>query len=42
MLPALVGSIYLIVLTAMLALPVGIAAAIYLEEYGDAGAAGRV
>ncbi len=33
-LPALVGSIYLIGLTALLALPVGIGAAIYLEEYG--------
>jgi phosphate transport system permease protein len=32
--PALVGSVYLIGLTALLAVPVGIAAAIYLEEYG--------
>jgi phosphate transport system permease protein len=31
---ALVGSIYVIMLTAVLAVPVGIAAAIYLEEYG--------
>ncbi len=37
LLPALVGSIYLILLTALLALPVGIAAAIYLEEYGTQG-----
>lgn len=34
-LPALVGSIYLIGLTASLALPVGIGAALYLEEYAD-------
>lgn len=34
-LPALVGSIYLIGLTAALALPVGIGAALYLEEYAD-------
>jgi phosphate transport system permease protein len=33
-LPALVGTVYLIVLTAAIALPVGIGAAIYLEEYG--------
>ncbi|MEZ4270826.1 MAG: phosphate ABC transporter permease PstA [Myxococcota bacterium] len=33
-LPALVGSVYLIGLTALLALPVGVGAAIYLEEYG--------
>ena len=32
--PALVGTMYLISLTAILALPIGIAAAIYLEEYG--------
>jgi phosphate transport system permease protein len=32
--PALVGSIFIIVLTGTLALPVGVAAAIYLEEYG--------
>jgi phosphate transport system permease protein len=31
---ALMGSIWVIVLTAALALPVGVAAAIYLEEYG--------
>jgi phosphate transport system permease protein len=37
LLPAIVGSVYLIVLTALLALPVGIAAAIYLEEYGTQG-----
>jgi phosphate transport system permease protein len=33
-LPALVGSLLLISLTAVLALPVGVGAAIYLEEYG--------
>ena len=33
-LPALVGSLYLIVLTALFALPLGIGAALYLEEHG--------
>lgn len=33
--PALVGSVYLVALTALLALPLGIAAALYLEEYGS-------
>lgn len=32
--PALVGSIYLIALTAIMAVPVGVGAAVYLEEYG--------
>ena len=32
--PALTGSIFVILLTAILALPIGVAAAIYLEEYG--------
>jgi phosphate transport system permease protein len=32
--PALVGSLFIIALTALIALPVGVAAAIYLEEYG--------
>ncbi len=32
---ALVGSIFVIVLTAAFALPIGVAAAIYLEEYGS-------
>jgi len=32
--PALAGSIVVILLTAILALPIGVAAAIYLEEYG--------
>jgi phosphate transport system permease protein len=31
---ALVGTVFVIVLTAALALPVGVAAAVYLEEYG--------
>ena len=33
-LPALVGSVYLIGLTAALALPIGVGAAVFLEEYG--------
>ena len=33
--PALAGSIFIIALTAAIALPVGVAAAIYLEEYGS-------
>jgi phosphate transport system permease protein len=32
--PALTGSIFVILLTAAFALPIGVAAAIYLEEYG--------
>jgi phosphate transport system permease protein len=32
--PALMGSLWLIVLTAAIALPIGIGAALYLEEYG--------
>lgn len=36
-LPALVGSLYLVVLTAALSLPVGVAAALYLEEYAREG-----
>ena len=32
--PALTGSVFVILLTAILALPIGVAAAIYLEEYG--------
>ena len=32
---ALMGTIWVIVLTAALSLPVGVAAAIYLEEYGS-------
>lgn len=33
-LPAAVGSFYLVLLTAVIALPMGVGAAIYLEEYG--------
>jgi phosphate transport system permease protein len=33
LLPALAGSIYLLALTALIALPVGVGAAVYLEEY---------
>lgn len=33
--PALIGSLWLIGLTALIAVPVGIGAAIYLEEYGQ-------
>ncbi|OQX29513.1 MAG: phosphate ABC transporter, permease protein PstA [Spirochaeta sp. LUC14_002_19_P3] len=36
-LPGLVGSIYLISLTAAMALPIGIGAAVYLEEYDKRG-----
>jgi phosphate transport system permease protein len=32
--PALMGSLWLIVLTALISLPIGIGAALYLEEYG--------
>lgn len=33
--PALIGSLYLIGLTALIALPIGVGAAIYLEEYSN-------
>lgn len=36
-LPGLVGSIYLILMTAGMALPVGVGAAVYLEEYAKRG-----
>ncbi len=36
-LPAIVGSLYLIVLTALIALPLGVGAALYLEEYAKKG-----
>ena len=35
--PALIGSMYVIALTALLALPIGIGAAVYLEEYSRGG-----
>ncbi|MSP73018.1 MAG: phosphate ABC transporter permease PstA [Myxococcales bacterium] len=41
-LPALVGSVYLILLTLALALPVSIGAAIYLEEYGQRSRIGQL
>jgi phosphate transport system permease protein len=41
-LPALAGSIYVIALTALLAVPFGVASAIYLEEYGRRGRLSRV
>lgn len=40
--PALVGSVYLIGLTTLLAVPVGVAAAVYLEEYGRGTAVERL
>jgi phosphate transport system permease protein len=39
---ALAGSIFVIALTALLALPVGVAAAIYLEEYGGRSRVARL
>ena len=33
-LPALVGSVYVITLTALIAVPLGVGAAVYLEEFG--------
>jgi len=41
-LPALTGSIIVILLTALLAVPIGVAAAIYLEEYGRRNAVARL
>jgi phosphate transport system permease protein len=40
--PALVGTFYLVGLTTILALPVGVAAAIYLEEYGKGNRLARI
>jgi phosphate transport system permease protein len=40
--PALIGSLYVIALTALMAVPVGVAAAVYLEEYGAKGRIGRI
>jgi phosphate transport system permease protein len=39
---ALVGSVFIILVTAALAVPVGVAAAIYLEEYGGRSLVGRI
>src|SRR5690242_15532178 len=33
-LPSAVGTLYLVVLTAIIAMPIGVGAAVYLEEYG--------
>ena len=41
-LAALVGSLFVISLTALMAVPVGIAAAIHLEEYGGRGRLARI
>jgi phosphate transport system permease protein len=41
-LPALVGSAWLMGLTALIALPVGVGSAIYLEEYGGRGRLARL
>jgi phosphate transport system permease protein len=40
--PALIGSMVVILLTAALAIPVGVAAAVYLEEYGGRGRIARL
>jgi phosphate transport system permease protein len=40
--PALIGSIFIILVTAVLAVPVGVAAAIYLEEYGGRSLGARL
>jgi phosphate transport system permease protein len=40
--PAIIGSVYVIGLTAALAIPIGVAAAIYLEEYGGRGRMSRL
>src|SRR5690606_21995900 len=39
---ALTGSIFVVVLTGLLAVPMGIAAAIYLEEYGRQSLTARI
>ena len=39
---ALTGSIFVILVTAAIAVPIGVAAAIYLEEYGGRSAAARI
>lgn len=40
--PALVGSLYVLLVTAALAVPLGIGAAVYLEEYGGGGRLARL
>jgi phosphate transport system permease protein len=39
---ALTGSVFVIVVTGLLAVPIGVAAAIYLEEYGGRSVAARI
>jgi phosphate transport system permease protein len=41
-LPALAGSLFVISLTALIAIPIGVSAAIYLEEYGGRGRMSRL
>jgi phosphate transport system permease protein len=41
-LPALIGSVLLVVVAAVTALPIGVAAAVYLEEYGKGGRLARL
>jgi len=41
-LPALVGSVYVIGITTLIAVPLGVGAAIYLEEYGTQGRLSRL
>lgn len=41
-LPGLVGSLYLIVMTAAIAFPIGVGAAIYLQEYSKQGRLARI
>ena len=41
-LAALAGTLYVITLTAAIAIPVGVAAAVYLEEYGTRGRLARI
>ena len=41
-LPALIGSLFVIALTAAIAVPLGVSAAIYLEEYGGRGRIARL
>ena len=40
--PALIGSLFVIALTAAIAVPLGVSAAIYLEEYGGRGRISRL
>ncbi len=41
-LPALVGSVFVITLTALIAVPLGVGAAVYLEEYGGRSRLARI